>query len=175
MISTPPTMAGLFFCLASAEGAGLLFCPDAIQPHTSVYGAFCTVNAIIQPTPKNSVQGFTAAFPVIIHVQSPTILDRHNRPLHHLRHAGGHTRARTLSAYTRYHRHAGTLHRSVQAAYYNKVYKRVRLAVDPCQTVQHITDHASPAGQSSGGGAAGGAEPLAVTAASLFGLSPDSQ
>lgn len=25
-------MAGLFFCLASAEGAGLLFCPDAMQP-----------------------------------------------------------------------------------------------------------------------------------------------
>lgn len=31
-----------------------------------------------------------------------------------------------------------------------------------------------PAGQSSGRGAAGGAEPLAATAASLFGLSPDS-
>ena len=27
-------MTGLFFCLASAEGAGLLFCPVAIQPHT---------------------------------------------------------------------------------------------------------------------------------------------
>ena len=32
-----------------------------------------------------------------------------------------------------------------------------------------------PAGQSSNKGAAGGAEPLAATAASLFGLSPDSQ
>lgn len=39
-------MAGLFFCLASAEGAGLLFCPDAIQPHTSVYSAFYAVNAV---------------------------------------------------------------------------------------------------------------------------------
>ena len=38
-------MAGLFFCLASAEGAGLLFCPAAIQPHTSVYSVFCAVNA----------------------------------------------------------------------------------------------------------------------------------
>ena len=38
-------MAGLFFCLASAEGAGLLFCPTAIQPRTSVYSAFCAVNA----------------------------------------------------------------------------------------------------------------------------------
>jgi len=63
------------------------------------------------------------------------------------------------------------------AAYYNNVYKgaAVRtLVMDPCQTVQQIADHASPAGQSSGKGAAGGAEPLAATAAALFGLSPDS-
>lgn len=33
-------MTGLFFCLASAEGAGLLFCPFAIHPHTSVYSGF---------------------------------------------------------------------------------------------------------------------------------------
>ena len=36
--------AGLFFCLASAEGAGVLFCPVLIQPHTSVYSLFCAVN-----------------------------------------------------------------------------------------------------------------------------------
>ena len=59
--------------------------------------------------------------------------------------------------------------------------------MDPCQTVQHIANHASPAGaaaegsasppvqgQPGGRGAAGGAEPLAVLAAVLFGLSPDS-
>lgn len=40
IISTPPTLAGLFFCLASAEDAGLLFCPFAIHPHTSVYSGF---------------------------------------------------------------------------------------------------------------------------------------
>ena len=46
--------------------------------------------------------------------------------------------------------------------------------MDPCQTVQQIADHASPAGQSSSRDRAGGAEPLAATAVSLFGLSPDS-
>lgn len=90
------------------------------------------------------------------------------------------------------------LHRSAQPPYYNKVYKGagVRPVMDPCQTVQHTADHASPAGslclprpaacnlapvssqgapgQSSGRGVAGGAEPLAATAVSLFGLSPDS-
>ena len=55
-------MAGLFFCLASAEGAGLLFCPAAIQPHTSVYSVFCAVHAVIPPTPQNSAQGFAVAF-----------------------------------------------------------------------------------------------------------------
>lgn len=69
--------------------------------------------------------------------------------------------------------------------------------MDPCQTAQHIADHASPAacdlapvscqgapglpdalhpaGQSSSRDAADGAEPLAACAAALFGLSPDSQ
>lgn len=60
--------------------------------------------------------------------------------------------------------------------------------MDPCQTVQHIADHASPAGSvptvcgslasAAPGGAvqqqAGGAEQLAATAVALFGLSPDS-
>lgn len=99
-----------------------------------------------------------------------------------------------------------TLHRPAQPPYYNKVYKDAGTppVMDPCQTVQQIADHASPAavsmlstpgglrsgtgqqsertgwhpplaGQSSSMGAAGGAEPLAACAASLFGLSPDSQ
>lgn len=53
-----------------------------------------------------------------------------------------------------------TLYRAAQAAYYNKVYKRAA--------------HASPAGQSSGNGAAGGRNHWRLAAASLFGLSPDS-
>lgn len=39
-------MTGLFFCLASAKNAGLLFFPATIQPNTGVYSAFCCVNAI---------------------------------------------------------------------------------------------------------------------------------
>jgi hypothetical protein len=46
-----------------------------------------------------------------------------------------------------YHHHAGTLYRSAQPPYYNKVYKAQRCppVIDLCQTVQHTTDHASPA------------------------------
>ena len=63
-------MAGLFFCLASAEGAGLLFRHAAIQPHTNVYSGFYHVHAVIPPTPQNSAHGFIGAFPAICRVFS---------------------------------------------------------------------------------------------------------
>ena len=40
-------MAGLFFCLAPAEGAGLLFYHAAIQPHTSVLAWYKGVHQMI--------------------------------------------------------------------------------------------------------------------------------
>jgi hypothetical protein len=58
-------MAGLFFCLASADGAGLLFCPAKIQPNTSVYSTLLSSMQIIQPQHQKRLQGFTAVFPLI--------------------------------------------------------------------------------------------------------------
>ena len=52
--STPPALAGLFFCLASAEGAGLLFCPAAIQAYTSVYSVFCAKMQLYRPRHKTA-------------------------------------------------------------------------------------------------------------------------
>lgn len=72
-------MAGLFFCLAPAEGAGLFFCSAAIPPHTSVYSAFCVVRAVIQLTPQNGTRGFTGAFPAIFPIPPPAIPDRQKR------------------------------------------------------------------------------------------------
>lgn len=100
-------MAGLFFCLASAEGAGLLFYLDAIQPHTGIYSMFCAVNAIIPPTLQNRAQGFTGAFPAICRVFSAVVWRVHPAILHRLRRAGEPTSARTACTDTRYHRHAG--------------------------------------------------------------------
>lgn len=191
-------MTGLFFCLASSEGAGLLFCSDAIQPHTSVYSAFCAINAIIPPTPQNHAQGFTGAFPVIVPAKPPTIPDRHKRPLYHLRHAGAHTRARAPSTDTRTTatpgRCTGQRSRPIIIRY---------IMAQRCACYGSMPDSAaysrpcqpdglqSGTGQQSGrtgsawhtppggavqrqGGVAGGAEPLAALAVSLFGLSPDS-
>lgn len=100
-------MAGLSFCLVSAEGAGLLFCPATIQPNTSVYSVFCAINASIPPTPQNSTQGFTGSFLAILPIPPHTIPNRHNKPLHSLRHAGAPTSVRTFCTDTRYHRRTG--------------------------------------------------------------------
>ena len=115
-------MAGLFFCLASAEGAGLLFCHAAIQHHTSVYGAFCSVNATIPHTTQNSAQSFTGAFPAIRRILL-LLCDGASGYTAMIRHVGAYHSAEAPPAHTRYRRHARTLHRSAQPPYYNKVYK----------------------------------------------------
>ena len=56
-------MTGLFFCLASAEGAGLLFCPATIQPHTSVYSAFCAIHAVYTAHAVKQRTGFYRRIP----------------------------------------------------------------------------------------------------------------
>lgn len=190
-------MAGLFFCLASAEGAGLLFCPIAIQPDTIVYSVFCTVHAVIPPTPQNNAQGFTGAFPSICHILcllsgGASCYAVQPAPLWSVS-----QRRSTSSAY-QIPTPRRTLYRSAQAAYYNKVYKGAAHrrpckpgGVDRWQVLTHCQQYrpgapaegsASPPVQGQPGGvgssdrsAAGGAEPLAATAASFFGLLPDSQ
>ena len=141
-------MAGLFFCLASAEGAGLLFCPVAMQPHTSVYSDFYIVHAVIPPTPQNGVQGFTVAFPAVCPILPPQIPDRHKRIKCSLHHVGAYHSAATPPAHTRYHHHAGRCagqHNRPIIIRYIRV-RRCAPVIDPCQTGQQIADHASPEG-----------------------------
>lgn len=100
-------MAGFFFCLASAEGAGLLFCPAAIQPHTSVCSAFCAVNAVLYH-PHNKIahralQVHCRLFAIFYAYYSAV----HLAMLYSLRNAGGHTGKRSASTDTRYQLHAG--------------------------------------------------------------------
>lgn len=185
-------MAGFFFCLASAEGAGLLFCPAAIQPHTSVYSAFFAINEeLYRPRHKTAHRSLQGLFPLICSIPAHTIQQPHKPPMHRPRHAGGHTIKRSISTDTRYHRRTGTLYSSAQPPIIIR-YIRVR----PCRgsmpdsaadrrpyqpgglqsgTGQQSGRTLHPAGQSSGKNAAGGAEPLTAAAVSLFGLSPDSQ
>ena len=152
--------AGLLFCLASAEGAGLFFLPGGVSAtHKRVYSGLFVVRAFIPPQSQNRLQGFTAAFPLICPIPSHTIQQSHKPPMHHLCHAGWHTIKRSTPTDTRHHRRTGTLYRSAQPSIIIR-YIRVQgcaPVVDPCQTVQHIADHASPAAeQSSSRDTAGG-------------------
>lgn len=191
-------MAGLFFCLASDTVQGFYFALLQYSPIQAFTACFVQSMQLYSPRRKavhRALQGFFRLFAAFYRYYYICV---YPAILHHLRHAGAHTRARTL-------------YRPAQPPYYNKVYKGAPPVMDPCQIVQCTTDYTSPAhllsgqrlhlhrvspaacnlapvssqgapGQSvtfhpvgqSGKGAAGGAEPLAALAASLFGLSPDS-
>lgn len=119
-----PAPAGLFFCLASAEGAGLLFCPAAIQTHTSVHSAFCSVHVeLYHPRHKTAhrvLHGLFQLFAVFylccmvgairLYCTACAALERITAP-------GRPAPIPEIPAPRR------TLYSSAQPAYYNKVYK----------------------------------------------------
>lgn len=176
--------------------AGLLFCPAAIQPHTSVYSVFCAVNANYTANDAKRRTGLYSGFSC----------NYANSTAHNTRQTQAAiippaprwsvSQRRSTSSTYQIPPPRRTLCRSAQPPYYNKVYKG--------GAVQHTANRAcggvsilpTPGGLRSGtgsavrayrltlstrrgsqaaGGAAGGAEPLAATAAALFGLPPDSQ
>jgi hypothetical protein len=182
-------MAGFFFCLASAEGVGLLFCPAAIQPHTSVYSGFYYVHASYTAIATKQRTEIYRGFSCNLYRSAAA----DTRP----------TQAAIIPSATRWSAHTHrdaphryqippprrTLYSSAQPPIIIR-YIRVRpfygsmpySAADrrPCKPGGvsscrlQIAGTLHPAEQSSSKGTAGGAEPLTATAASLFGLSPDS-
>ena len=176
---------------------GFYFCPAAVQPHTSVYSAFCAVRANLYRTRyKTAHKALQGIFLQLCPLNSP----RHQTDTSGYNTACATLERITASQHLQYipdtRRHAGRYTGQHSRPIIIRYIRAQRCApvIDPCQTVQHIADHASPAacdlapvssegapagtlhpaGQSSGRGAAGGAEPLAACAATLFGLSPDS-
>lgn len=124
------------------------FCFALLQyDHTQAFTAvFYTIHAVILPTPQNSVQGFTVAFPLIWHIPADTIQQPHKPTMHRLCHVGAYHSAAALPVHTRYHRHTGRC-----TAQHSRpiiiMYIRARPCYgDPCQTAQHIAGHANPAG-----------------------------
>lgn len=115
-------MAGLFFCLASAEGAGF-FCSAAIQPHTSVYSGFYSVHAVYTTHATKQRTGLyrgifcdctnsTASNTRLAQAAITSPATRWNTS----------QRRNTSSAY-QIPAPRRTLHSSAQTAYYNNVYK----------------------------------------------------
>lgn len=158
--SAPPTLAGLFFCLASVEGAGLFFLPRCnAAPYKRLQRPFCHSCKFIPPKLQNRLQGFTGAFLLIRPIPAYAIQQLHKPPMHRLRHAGGHTVKRNTSTNTQTQPPRRTLCKSTQPSYYNKVYIRVQRcapAMDPCQTAHLLRgQRLHPAGQSNGRGRGG--------------------
>ena len=133
-------------CIDTVQGFS--FCPAAYQLHTRVYSVFSAVHAIIPQQRQNRLQGFTGTFPLILNHSSA-----HNTAATQAAYTPpatrwGHTVKRSTSADTRYHRHAGRCtaqHSRPIIIRYIRV-QRCAPVVDPCQTVQHIADHASGGG-----------------------------
>lgn len=150
LYSTPPTLAGLFFCLASAEGAGLFFLPGGVSAtRKRLQWLFCRPCNYTVTEPKP----FTRLY-------SGVSVD--------FTHFSAHNTAVTQAAYTpttprwRAYRQAlhlrqyqippprRTLYRPAQTAYYNNVYKGA-----PC------TRRGGPAAEARrAGGTTGGLPPL---------------
>lgn len=145
-----PLRRGFSFALHLLRVQGFYFCPAAIQPYTSVYSAFCAIHAVIQPTPQNSAQGFTEAFPAICRIFSLLCGGVSSYTAPPATRWSISQRRNTSNAYQIPAATPDAI-RVSKAAYYNKVYKGATVCpvMDPCQTVQQIADRASPAGSAS--------------------------
>ena len=108
------------------HGAGLLFCPVAIQPHTSVYSAFCIVNAVIPQTQQNNAQSFAGAFPAIRLFCRRCVAGASAYTAPAAPRWSVSQRRNTSSTYQIPAPHR-TLYSSAQTAYYNNVYKGARV------------------------------------------------
>ena len=140
-------MAGFFFCLASLHGAGLLFllsCNTAPYKRLQcVLCCLCSYTAHATKPRAGLYRGFSCNLshstardtrPKQAAIIPPTprwSVYTHPDGLQPIPDTTATQDAAQLNA----------------AAYYNKVYKGagVRPVIDPCQTVQHSADHASPA------------------------------
>lgn len=163
-----------------------------MQQNTSVYSGFCPVHASYTANTAKQRTGLYRRFSCGLSHFTAADARPAQAAIYHLRHARAYHSAVAPPTRARYHSRAGTLDRPAQTAYYNKVYKSAethllwiharqcsisqtmqarRLAIWHWVNPAPSTRRGSPAVWS----AAGGAEPLAATAVSLFGLSPDSQ
>lgn len=141
-------MAGLFFCLASAEGCrafALLCCNVATHKRLQrVLHRKCNYTANTAKQHTGLYRGF---FWDLSHSTATNTRPAQAAIIPPVPRWSAHTRPDALHRY-QIQPPCRTLCSSAQAPYYNKVYKWAPLppVMDPCQTVQHTADHASTAG-----------------------------
>lgn len=118
-----PASAGLFFCLASAEGAGFLFCPAAHEPHTGVYSVLCVIHANYTASTAKAFTGLYSGVSVDL-----TYSSAHNTTAAQAAYTPPTPRWRAYRQAQHLHRYQTppprrTLYSSAQPPYYNNVYK----------------------------------------------------
>ena len=178
------------------HGAGLLFCPATIQPHTSVYSGLYSVHAsYTDHAAKQRTRLYRRFSCDLTHSTAHDTRPTQAAIIPPVPRWSVSQRRSTSSTY-QILAPRRTLYRSAQPPYCNKVYKGAPLLwihARQCSKSQTMparrggslasTAPGAPAegstsppvqGQPGGMDTAGGAEPLTALAASLFGLSPDS-
>lgn len=122
---TRSEMTGLFFCLASAEGAGFLFCPATIHPIQTFTAHSVPLMQLYHPHGKTAHRALHVLFLLFAVFCRCCCMAVHPAMPHYLRHAGAYHSASAPPEHTRYQRYARTLYRPAQQPYYNNVYKSV--------------------------------------------------
>ena len=145
---TPPTPAGLFFCLASAEGAGLLFLPDGVQAtYKRLQHVLCSPCSYITHAAKQRTGLHSGVSVNLTHSSA------HNTAATQAFSAPPTTRRRAYRQALHLHRYQippthWTLYRAAQPTIIIR-YIEVQWCVpvmDPCPAVQHSTDYSTGGG-----------------------------
>ena len=129
--STPPTPAGLFFCLASAEGAGLLFLPDGVQAtYKRLQHVLCSPCSYITHAAKQRTGLYSGVSVNLTHSSA------HNTAAAQAAYISPATRRMAYRQVLHLHQYqipppCRTLYRGNVSTYYNNVYKGA--AVRPCR------------------------------------------
>lgn len=141
--------AGLFFCLASAEDAGLLFLPGCnTSPYKRLQRVLCCSCNLYRTRYKTAHKALQGIFLQLCPLNSP----RHQTDTSGYNTACATLERITASQHLQYipdtRRHAGRYTGQHSRPIIIRYIRAQRCApvIDPCQTVQHIADHASPAG-----------------------------
>lgn len=142
-------MAGFFFCLASAEGAGLLFCPATIHPIQAFTAHSVPLMRLYHPRRKTAHRTLQGLFLLFVTLCRCYVAGSSGYIVPPALRWSVSQRRSTSSVY-QYHHNAGrctTQRRPPIIIRYIRV-QGCAPVMDPCQTVQQIADHASPAGSS---------------------------
>lgn len=146
--STPPAWTGFFFCLASTRCRAFILPCCNTAPYKCLHWPFrYSCNYTIQ-TQKSFTELYSGVSVDLLYSSIRNTADTQADYTPPAQRRKAYHQAQHLHRY-QIPPPRRTLYRSAQPPYYKIMYikaQRRAPVMDPCQTVRHITDHASPAG-----------------------------